>query len=1300
MLLFVGSVFLFFSNRNNQGHSYSANPPEGYTGFGVSTCGNGGCHSATAGVNSNLMVVIEDANGNAVSSYLPGTTYNVNVHYMSSHARYGFAMRSTGTDDFFTAGSNTVVEGGEIQHGSVNTTGTWDFTWTAPIAGTGTVTFYIGGIGANGNGSTDGDTYYEGTFTLAEGSAVATSTVTFLLDGNCAPLTTASTPYIAGDFQGWDPATSAMTDSNGDGIWEATFEIEQGSTVQYKFLSAAGWGNDEGSGLTACGVDNGFGGYNRSATIPATATASFGPVAFNSCEACPVIPPDNVEVTFLLDGACNGVTAPYIAGSFQGWDPTANAMTDSNSDGIWEATFTIAEGSALEFKFLKDGSGWGSDESAPAECGNGNGNRTYTVPMDVATATYGPVAFGSCEVCPAPPVCLAEAGTVTPPANTTIAFGGTSDAPTVSGQTESTEYSYIYVLTTDSPGNSTVYDILEYNTTGSFSFADYSAGTYNVHGLSILSADVATAAAAIDNGLITSGEAALGVIANGVVCAELIVPGYQLTVLPAVVFDCETLQANIGDACDDGNANTENDMVTSGCECAGTVIAPTYDCENLQANVGDACDDGNANTENDMVNTSCECAGTVIAPTYDCENLQANVGDACDDGNANTENDMVNTSCECAGTVIAPTYDCENLQANVGDACNDGNANTENDMVNTSCECAGTVIAPTYDCENLQANIGDACNDGNANTENDMVNTSCECAGTVIAPTYDCENLQANVGDACNDGNANTENDMVNTSCVCAGTAIDPCAGVAINVTYDQLDCTEADHNNGTYSVEISWTGGVAPYSIDGAVTESGISGNSYIISNQTDGSELGILNIQDANGCTGTVTLPAMDCVKCGLTVSHAQLECTSAQQSAGVYSLAISWTGGVAPYSVTGATINYTDVTGNSIIVSDITDGTALGNVTVTDANSCDVTANIPAYDCAKCVITPSYDYVPCSEQMINEGKFTVNISWTGTGPFDISGSYEADNFNGNNLQLTFTDNTDLSFYITNNECNASLVVPGISCDKCQYYEVNAIADCGPNTASTYCVTLSAVGGQTAGPYNITGTQTLLGADNNTTICGLTKGEPYEFTVFDTSKGCIETVAGAPCPLSADLIRFEGEVIENGNQLSWATAAEINTDYYILERSLDGINFVNYAKIDAAGNTASTQVYAYLDNQVEDCATYFYRLSEVDALGNQEIISDVIRLQGKADACLSVEIAPIPASSTLNVNLNMGSDAAMVTLKVTDLLGRVITQQNVHTVAGFNQVELNIADYAVGTYFLSVEDGLRNTTMKFVKK
>ncbi len=127
--------------------------------------------------------------------------------------------------------------------------------------------------------------------------------------------------------------------------------------------------------------------------------------------------------------------------------------------------------------------------------------------------------------------CNAIAGSVTPPANTTVELGNESEAPSVIGQTSDGNFTYLYVLTTDlDPTDNITYDMLSYNPTGVFDFEDFGAGTYNVHGLSIQSGDVATLLNGFTGGTITSGEDVLAAIEDEELCADLIVPGYVLNV--------------------------------------------------------------------------------------------------------------------------------------------------------------------------------------------------------------------------------------------------------------------------------------------------------------------------------------------------------------------------------------------------------------------------------------------------------------------------------------------------------------------------------------------------------------------------------------------------------------------------------------------------------------------------------------------------------------------------------------------------------------------------------------------------
>ncbi|MFT5165526.1 MAG: hypothetical protein ACI8P3_000753 [Saprospiraceae bacterium] len=87
-----------------------------------------------------------------------------------------------------------------------------------------------------------------------------------------------------------------LDDSDGDGIYTLTVSLAAGD-YQYKFANGTGWPNAEAGGaadnyqanLSGCdGIDNGFGGFNRSVTIPNQASFSPDAYQFNSCDAAAV----------------------------------------------------------------------------------------------------------------------------------------------------------------------------------------------------------------------------------------------------------------------------------------------------------------------------------------------------------------------------------------------------------------------------------------------------------------------------------------------------------------------------------------------------------------------------------------------------------------------------------------------------------------------------------------------------------------------------------------------------------------------------------------------------------------------------------------------------------------------------------------------------------------------------------------------------------------------------------------------------------------------------------------------------
>jgi hypothetical protein len=201
--------------------------------------------------------------------------------------------------------------------------------------------------------------------------------------------------YVAGSFQGWTPGATQLTDDDGDGVYTYTASIEANSSIAYKFLNGNVWGAPEELVPGECGADNGFGGYNRSLTVPAIDT-TLGVVCFGSCANC--VPQTLVIVTLQVDMTNQSVANDevYVAGSFNNWNATESLMIPLGN-GIYQLPIAVNSGDVVNYKFI-NGTTW---ETVPADCGVSDGfggyNRSFTAP---ATNTeYAAVCFNECAAC-------------------------------------------------------------------------------------------------------------------------------------------------------------------------------------------------------------------------------------------------------------------------------------------------------------------------------------------------------------------------------------------------------------------------------------------------------------------------------------------------------------------------------------------------------------------------------------------------------------------------------------------------------------------------------------------------------------------------------------------------------------------------------------------------------------------------------------------------------------------------------------------------------------------------------------
>ena len=201
--------------------------------------------------------------------------------------------------------------------------------------------------------------------------------------------------FVNGTFNGWNGTSNPMSDANMDGVWETTVPIGAGA-IEYKF-TLDGWSGQEtlipGSSCTITTGEN----TNRSYTV--TGDAVLGTVCYNSCTACAN------DVTFKVDMTQSSMPAgsiPEVNGTFNNWCGNCNAMTDVNSDGIWETTISLAAG-MYEYKFSY--SAWTGQEtlvpgSSCTITTGANTNRSLTVGSEAVVLPI--VCWNSCSACPGP----------------------------------------------------------------------------------------------------------------------------------------------------------------------------------------------------------------------------------------------------------------------------------------------------------------------------------------------------------------------------------------------------------------------------------------------------------------------------------------------------------------------------------------------------------------------------------------------------------------------------------------------------------------------------------------------------------------------------------------------------------------------------------------------------------------------------------------------------------------------------------------------------------------------------------
>lgn len=184
-----------------------------------------------------------------------------------------------------------------------------------------------------------------------------------------------------------------------------------------------------------------------------------------------------------------------------------------------------------------------------------------------------------------------------------------------------------------------------------------------------------------------------------------------------------------------------------------------------------------------------------------------------------------------------------------------------------------------------------------------------------------------------------------------------------------------------------------------------------------------------------------------------------------------------------------------------------------------------------------------------------------------------------------------------------------------------------------------------------------------------------------------------GGPVPVK--LTTFKATLVNKMGLVKWTTESELNNDYFIVERSDDGVHFTSRGKVNGNGTTAFSHAYEYNDVLNTTSAIVYYRLKIVDTDG-QYGFSKIVAIKLNGVSVNNFNVFPNPFISDIKVSVTSPADE-IASFRVISFDGKEMLSRKVSLQSGDNIVVLsNFGTIAKGNYILEVT----TSTDKLIKK
>lgn len=185
---------------------------------------------------------------------------------------------------------------------------------------------------------------------------------------------------------------------------------------------------------------------------------------------------------------------------------------------------------------------------------------------------------------------------------------------------------------------------------------------------------------------------------------------------------------------------------------------------------------------------------------------------------------------------------------------------------------------------------------------------------------------------------------------------------------------------------------------------------------------------------------------------------------------------------------------------------------------------------------------------------------------------------------------------------------------------------------------------------------------------------------------------------PLDVTWEHVSVSALESDAIVHWSTSAEVNNDYFEVERSIDGNSWQVAGKVDPDFVHQNGNAYQFMDLSAKSVANHlYYRIKQVDMDG-KSTYSPTRQLAFTIDRSGNVRFGPVPVMESSMVEVALASMQS-VNMSILDLQGRELRTWREEGTTGINRWTIGekIRQLPNGTYLLEVSGSDFKESIKF---